>query len=216
MRSTTLAILGLAAATHALPAREARGFTIGDSVGSICISNNCGSSGGGSGTILTPDLNRRSTGKHDVEKLYDTLVKLLSSKEPSFPVYMVAEQLVQLLLQEGFEFDPKILGAWTKFKVGRRQDGIFALPGSCDAEDVIGLQATLATILLVYGPDPPASIESLRNAVTAALIFCKVAPDPDTEFTPEIPVEGGEVVVEEPEEGNIEIDEGEEGSIEIN
>lgn len=205
MRTNTLAILGLIAASHALPAREKRQFfTIGDGKSSICISNNCGGSGGGIGPILIPDLNRRSTPKPDVEELYDALVELLSSNtKPSFPVYMVAEQLVQLLLEEGFEFDPKILDVWTEFTVTprKRQDGIFALPGSCAAEDVIGLETTLATIGLIYGPDPPASIASLRSAVTAALIFCKEAPDIETEFTPEVPDEGEEVNIDEPEEG---------------
>ena len=254
MRTITLALLGLAAAAHGLPAREKRQFSIGNGDTDFCIGD-CSNGG----HTLTPGfkigrdataptkraLYERTDSKHDVAKLYGALVELLKSKKPTFPVYMVAEQLVQLLLEEGFEFDPTILGAWSTFKVGKRQDGIFALPGSCNPQDVIGLETTLATILLIYGPSPPASIASLRNAVTAALIFCKAAPEPSTEITPEIPEEGGAVVpnipeeggsvvpdipeegeveIEEPEEGEVvveepevdfSIDEGEEGSIEI-
>ena len=199
---TNLAILGLVAASHALPALDKRGLSIGDgNSGSICITNNCGDSNPGSGTVLTPGVHIRTAPDHDVKKLYQALIKLLSSKNPSFPVYMVAEQLVQLLLEEGFEFDPQILGVWSSsITVGKRQAGIF-LPGSCTTEDVIGLQATLATILIIYGPNPPAPIASLRNAVTAALIFCKAAPDADTGITPEIPDEGGAVVPDLPSGG---------------
>lgn len=170
----------------------------------------------GVGTILIPEgkVRRSTKPKLDVDELYDVLVKLLESRDPSFPVYMVAEQLVQLLLEEGFEFDPTILGAWARLnpKV-KRQDGIFALPGTCALEDIIGLETTLATILLIYGSDPPPSILSLRNAVTAALLFCKNAPDIETELTPEIPVDGGDVVPEEPVEGDISIEEPVEGDI---
>ncbi|MBE3048600.1 hypothetical protein IMZ48_40085 [Candidatus Bathyarchaeota archaeon] len=198
---TNLAILGLVAASHALPALDKRGFSIGGgNSGSICITDNCGDSNSGSGTVLTPGVHIRTAPDHDVKKLYEALVKLLGSKKPSFPVYMVAEQLVQLLLEEGFEFDPQILGVWSSITVGKRQAGIF-LPGSCSAEDIIGLQSTLAAILIIYGPNPPPSIASLRNAVTAALIFCKAAPDPDTGITPEIPDEGGEVVPDIPSGG---------------
>ena len=121
---------------------------------------------------------------------------------------MVAQQLAQLLLEKNFEFDPTILGAWTDFSVGKAKRQIFALPGSCKVEDIIGLETTLATILLIYGPSPPASIASLRNAVTAALIFCYSSEEPMTEITPEIPVGGGEVIPEIPEGGgNVEIEE---------
>ncbi|SPO04041.1 uncharacterized protein DNG_06724 [Cephalotrichum gorgonifer] len=156
--------------------------------------------------IFAPGGRHRREASSENQKLYDTFVELTSSKhKPSFALYMVAEQILQILLEHGFEIDPTLLSAWARTSFtprAKRQDGIFALPGSCDVEDIIGLETTLATLLIIYGNKPPPSIASLRNAVTAALIFCKTSQDPVVGgLIPEEPEEGGALVPEKPVEG---------------
>lgn len=187
--------------------------------------------GGGSIVVPTkpPGMGRRSN--DDTFLLFEAFTELTTSSaynkkgEPSFPLFMVASQLAELLIQEGYEIDPKILGAWTTLTPGRmarRQDGIFALPGSCGVDDIIALETTLATIGLIYGEFPPAHIRSLRNAITAALVFCYMAeaettispnnPSPGGSVTPVEPEEGGSIIPSLPEEGgSIEVEEPEEG-----
>lgn len=163
-------------------------------------------------SIFEPGLKKRG-GRHErpenIFAILDQWTALTTERydrhhAPPAPVYLVACQLAQLLLDAGIDIDTSILQVWSHFQIAdkvKRQDGIFTLPGSCNIDDIIGLETILATIMLIYGNEPPAHIQSLRNAVTAALLFCGVAEADAGGMIPDRPSQGGGIIPDKPSEG---------------
>ncbi|GJC83085.1 hypothetical protein ColLi_05923 [Colletotrichum liriopes] len=234
MRTFTLALLSVAALSHAAPQ-----FGIGG--GSTILIP-----GGGTppsnpvGPILLPPINAPiiKPGKReavaflaksikadfpapniyerteDVKALEETYSALLrpftDGNKPSFGTYMVLLHLADILASKGINVNTIALGdAITTFGPSTKRQ-IFEI-GSCRDSDVIGLRATLTSLLLIYGNTPPFEIWNLEQAIIAALKACHedisagpIIPDkpiPGGPLIPDKPVPGGPIVTQSPVPG---------------
>lgn len=148
-----------------------------------------------------------------MKETYLTLLKpYTTGTKPSVGTYMVLLHLADILAGKGVKVDTIVLGpATTTFGPStkhRRQ--IFGI-GGCKESDVIGLRATLTSLLLIYGNKPPFEIWNLEQAIIAALKACgedviggPIVPDkpiPGGPIIPEVPVPGGPIVPDKPVPG---------------
>ncbi|EQB57342.1 hypothetical protein CGLO_02533 [Colletotrichum gloeosporioides Cg-14] len=213
MRAQDLALLGFAALSIAAPQ-----FGIGE--GSVILIP-----GGNSPTdppITVPDIRpgkrliEITVARRDgnLDALRDTYLTLLEpySKEtkPSVGTYMILLHLADILAGKGIAVDTIVLGeASTVFGPSTKRQ-IFEI-GGCKDSDVIGLRATLTSLLLIYGNRPPFEIWNLEQAIIAALKACgqdvgvgPIIPDqpiPGGPLIPDKPVPGGPIIPDQPVPG---------------
>ncbi|KAF6822005.1 hypothetical protein CPLU01_12283 [Colletotrichum plurivorum] len=160
-----------------------------------------------------PSPTRRDDNLEALKETYLTLLKpYTTGAKPSVGTYMVLLHLADILAGKGVQVDTIVLGpATTIFGPStkhRRQ--IFEI-GGCKESDVIGLRATLTSLLLIYGNKPPFEIWNLEQAIIAALKACgedviggPIVPDkpiPGGPIIPDVPVPGGPIVPDKPVPG---------------
>ncbi|WQF84672.1 hypothetical protein CDEST_09686 [Colletotrichum destructivum] len=235
MRSFTLVLLGVAALCNAAPQ-----FGIGDGSTILLPGVGTPPANTGSPILLPPikipvikpgkrefaDLQPKSVEAGfpatilqeraaEVDALRETYLALLEpftdGTKPSFATYMVLLHLADILASKGVGLDTTVtLGdATTTFALSARRQ-IFEV-GSCRDSDVIGLGATLTSLLLIYGNTPPLQIWNLEQAISAALRSCHediavgpIVPDkpiPGGPLVPDKPVPGGPIVTQSPVPG---------------
>ncbi|KAJ0383457.1 hypothetical protein COL922a_010450 [Colletotrichum nupharicola] len=123
---------------------------------------------------------------------------------------MILLHLADILAGKGIAVDTIVLGeASTVFGPSSKRQ-IFEI-GGCKDSDVIGLRATLTSLLLIYGNKPPFEIWNLEQAIIAALKACgqdigvgPVIPDqpiPGGPLIPDKPVPGGPIIEDQPVPG---------------
>ncbi|KAF9871368.1 hypothetical protein CkaCkLH20_11015 [Colletotrichum karsti] len=204
-----LALLGFAALSIAAPQ-----FGIGE--GSVILIP------GGNSPTIPPVIRpgRRHTDAtltkrdDDLDALKDTYLALLepytSDNKPSVGTYMILLHLADILASKGINVDTLALGeASVTFGPSTKRQ-IFEI-GGCKESDVIGLRATLTSLLLIYGNKPPFEIWNLEQAIIAALKACNedviggpIIPDqpiPGGPMIPDKPVPGGPIIPDEPVPG---------------
>ncbi|GKT40348.1 uncharacterized protein ColSpa_00529 [Colletotrichum spaethianum] len=219
MQISTLALLSAVVLSRAAPQ-----FGIGDGSTILLPGGGTPPSNPG-GPILLPPINnpiirpgKREPTLHerteDVEALEETYSALLKpftdGNKPSFGTYMVLLHLADILASKGINADTMVLGeAITTFGPSTKRQ-IFEI-GSCSDSDVIGLRATLTSLLLIYGNTPPFEIWNLEQAIIAALKACRedisvgpIIPDkpaPGGPLIPDKPIPGGPIVTQSPVPG---------------
>ncbi|CRK22418.1 hypothetical protein BN1723_002857, partial [Verticillium longisporum] len=234
MRVFSLALLGLAAFGSAAPTRvepqavEARQYGLGPPTVTLIPGKPSlpifWPAPSTPTTILKPgkreesalinNVPERRTEDIELKALHDAYYVLLKpydkDNHPSFGVYLILLHLADILSSKGITVDTFILGeAKTTFGISTKRQ-VFTI-GGCRTQDVIGLRATLTSLLIIYGPHPPYEIWNLEQAIIAALIACgekveagPIAPEvpvPGGPIKPEVPVPGGPVVPENPVPG---------------
>ncbi|KXH65697.1 hypothetical protein CSAL01_03207 [Colletotrichum salicis] len=235
MPAYTTILLGFVALSHAAPQ-----FTIGDG-STILVPGGGTASPNPVGPILLPPINspevrpgKRDLGEPNLERrssssasplaertedlnalkgtYFNLLEPVTQGTKPSFGTYMVLLHLADILASKGVKVDTINLGdATTIFSQStntKRQ--IFEI-GSCKPSDVIGLRATLTSLLLIYGNTPPFEIWNLEQAIIAALKACNedvivgpIIPDkpiPGGPLVPDKPVPGGPIATQSPVPG---------------
>lgn len=150
----------------------------------------------------------------DIDALTETYYNLLkpytTGTKPSLGTYMVLLHLADILAGKGVKVDTIVLGdASTTFGPSTKRQ-IFGV-GSCKDSDIIGLRATLTSLLLIYGNTPPFEIWNLEQAIIAALKACNqdvivgpIIPDkpiPGGPIIPDKPIPGGPIVTQSPVPG---------------
>ncbi|KAE9575344.1 hypothetical protein CGMCC3_g8569 [Colletotrichum fructicola] len=213
MRAYDIALLGFTALSIAAPQ-----FGIGE--GSVILIP-----GGNSPInppITAPDVR---PGKRQIETtvtrrdgnldaLRDTYLSLLEpytgEAKPSVGTYMVLLHLADILAGNGIVVDTIVLGEATTVFGPSTKRQIFEI-GRCKDSDVIGLRATLTSLLLIYGNKPPFEIWNLEQAIIAALKACgqdigvsPIIPDqpiPGGPLIPGKPVPGGPIIPDQPVPG---------------
>ncbi|KAL0936243.1 uncharacterized protein CTRU02_208458 [Colletotrichum truncatum] len=198
MRTYKLALLGMAALSTAAPQ-----FGIGD--GSVILIP------GGSiqlPPIPTPVIRpgkrqadsimvQREENINALKEAYFTLLKpFTTGVKPSIGTYMILLHLADILAGKGINVDTIVLGeATTTFGPSNKRQ-IFEI-GGCKESDIIGLRATLTSLLLIYGSKPPFEIWNLEQAIIAALKACgqDVIVGP---IIPETPTPGGPIIPDKP------------------
>ncbi|KZL65582.1 hypothetical protein CI238_06268 [Colletotrichum incanum] len=234
MRTFTLTLLSVAALSHAAPQ-----FGIGDG-STILLPGGGTSPSNPSGPILlppinvpiikpgkreavalqsksikvdfaTPTLHERTEDVKALVEIYSALFEPFSDgNKPSYGTYMVLLHLADILASKGINVNTIALGdAITTFSPSTKRQ-IFEI-GSCRDSDVIGLRATLTSLLLIYGNTPPFEIWNLEQAIIAALKACHediivgpIIPDkpiPGGPLIPDKPVPGGPIITQSPVPG---------------
>ncbi|KAJ0332182.1 hypothetical protein COL5a_001886 [Colletotrichum fioriniae] len=168
-----------------------------------------------SGSPMSPiqALAERTEDLNALKETYFTLLTPINQgTKPSFGTYMVLLHLADILASKGVQVDTITLGdATTIFSpTTNTKRQIFEI-GSCKPSDVIGLRATLTSLLLIYGNIPPFEIWNLEQAIIAALKACNedviagpIIPDkpiPGGPLVPDKPVPGGPIVTQSPVPG---------------
>ncbi|KAM0330192.1 hypothetical protein ACHAQA_004366 [Verticillium albo-atrum] len=234
MRASSLALLGLLALGHAAPTRvepeavEARQFGLGPPTVTLIPGNpsppvswpapsiptSIFKPGKRGNSPLTDDAIHERTEDLELTALRDAYFVLLKpfdkDNHPSLGVYLVLLHLADILSSKGIKVDTFILGeAKTTFGISTKRQ-VFTI-GGCRTQDIIGLRATLTSLLIIYGPQPPYEIWNLEQAIIAALIACgerveagpiiPEVPVPGGPIKPEVPVPGGPIVPEVPAPG---------------
>ncbi|TDZ22091.1 hypothetical protein Cob_v004817 [Colletotrichum orbiculare MAFF 240422] len=213
-----LAWLGLTALVNAAPQ-----FEIGE--GSVILITGGSPSPPSSpgGPILLPPIKpsvirpgRRALDKRDgninaLLEAYSALLKTYTHDDKTFiGTYMVLLHLADVLAGKGIHVDTTGLRqATTTFGPSTKRQ-IFEV-GGCKESDVIGLRATLTSLLLIYGNTPPFEIWNLEQAIIAALKACKqdvivgpIVPDrpiPGGPIIPDKPTPGGPIIPDQPVPG---------------
>ncbi|KAK1716720.1 uncharacterized protein BDZ83DRAFT_540989, partial [Colletotrichum acutatum] len=152
----------------------------------------------------------------DLDTLKETYLTLLEpitqGTKPSFGTYMVLLHMADILASKGVQVDTITLGDATIIfsPTTNTKRQIFEI-GSCKPSDVIGLRATLTSLLLIYGNIPPFEIWNLEQAIIAALKACNEdvivgpiipgKPIPGGPLVPDKPVPGGPIVTQSPVPG---------------
>ncbi|KAJ0371040.1 hypothetical protein COL26b_009748 [Colletotrichum chrysophilum] len=123
---------------------------------------------------------------------------------------MILLHLADILAGKGVEVDTIALGEATVVFGPSAKRQIFEI-GGCKDSDVIGLRATLTSLLLIYGNKPPFEIWNLEQAIIAALKACgqdigvgPIIPDqpiPGGPLIPDKPVPGGPIIPDQPVPG---------------
>ncbi|KAK6213737.1 hypothetical protein QIS74_09739 [Colletotrichum tabaci] len=194
MRSFTLVLLGVAALCNAAPQ-----FGIGDGSTILLPGGGTPPASPGSPILLPPiKIPVIKPGKQraaEVDALREAYLALLEpvtdGTKPSFATSMVLLHLADILAGKGVRVDTTVaLGdATTTFAPSATGRQIFEV-GSCRDSDVIGLGATLTSLLLIYGNTPPLEIWDVEQAISAALRSCHedivVGP-----IVPDKPIPGG-------------------------
>ncbi|KAI8291577.1 hypothetical protein K4K60_001278 [Colletotrichum sp. SAR11_57] len=195
MRAYDIALLGFTALSIAAPQ-----FGIGE--GSVILIP-----GGNSPInppITAPDVR---PGKRQIETtvtrrdgnldaLRDTYLSLLEpytgEAKPSVGTYMILLHLADILAGNGIVVDTIVLGEATTVFGPSTKRQIFEI-GRCKDSDVIGLRATLTSLLLIYGNKPPFEIWNLEQAIIAALKACgqDIGVSP---IIPDQPIPGGPLI----------------------
>ncbi|KAM0279453.1 hypothetical protein ACHAQH_004614 [Verticillium albo-atrum] len=234
MRAFSLALLGLAAFSNAAPTRvepqavEARQYGLGPPTVTLIPGNpsppTLWPAPSIPTTIFKPgkrdsfvegdEAPNRRTEDIEIKALQDAYYVLLKpydkDNHPSFGVYLILLHLADILSSKGITVDTFVFGeAKTTFGISSKRQ-VFTI-GGCRTQDVIGLRATLTSLLIIYGPQPPYEIWNLEQAIIAALIACgeKVeagsivpeVPIPGGPIKPEVPVPGDPIVPEKPVPG---------------
>ncbi|OHE90366.1 hypothetical protein CORC01_14339 [Colletotrichum orchidophilum] len=152
----------------------------------------------------------------DLNALKETYLTLLESftrvPKPAFGTYMVLLHLADILASKGVKVATIIPGdATTIFNPSTTEKRQIFEVGSCNASDVIGLRATLTSVLLISGNTPSFEIWNLEPAIIAALKACNeddivgpIIPDkptPGGPLVPDKPVPGGPIVTQSPVPG---------------
>ncbi|TIC93559.1 hypothetical protein CH35J_009164 [Colletotrichum higginsianum] len=236
MRSFTLVLLGVAALCNAAPQ-----FRIGDGSTILLLGGGTPPASPGSPILLPPiKIPVIKPGKREfaalqpksveagfpatilqeraaeVDALRETYLALLepftNGTKPSFATSMVLLHLADILAGKGVRVDTTAaLGdATTTFAPSATGRQIFEV-GSCRDSDVIGLGATLTSLLLIYGNTPPLEIWDVEQAISATLRSCHediivgpIVPDkpiPGGPLVPDKPVPGGPIVTQSPVPG---------------
>ncbi|KAI8266721.1 hypothetical protein K4K56_004709 [Colletotrichum sp. SAR 10_98] len=111
----------------------------------------------------------------NLDALRDTYLTLLEpytgEAKPSVGTYMILLHLADILAGNGIVVDTIVLGEATTVFGPSTKRQIFEI-GGCKDSDVIGLRATLTSLLLIYGNKPPFEIWNLEQAIIAALKAC--------------------------------------------
>ncbi|TDZ67567.1 Ophiobolin F synthase [Colletotrichum trifolii] len=167
-------------------------------------------------------LDKRDGNINALLEAYSALLKTYTHDDKTFVgTYMVLLHLADVLAGKGMHVDTTGLGQATTTLGPSTKRQIFEI-GGCKEYDVIGLRATLTSLLLIYGNTPPFEIWNLEQAIIAALKACKqdvivgpivpdrpipggpiipVKPTPGGPIIPDQPVPGGPIVTQSPVPG---------------
>ncbi|KAJ5008562.1 hypothetical protein K4K48_000121 [Colletotrichum sp. SAR 10_66] len=136
----------------------------------------------------------------NLDALRDTYLTLLEpytgEAKPSVGTYMILLHLADILAGNGIVVDTIVLGEATTVFGPSTKRQIFEI-GGCKDSDVIGLRATLTSLLLIYGNKPPFEIWNLEQAIIAALKACgqDIGVGP---IIPDQPIPGGPLNPDKP------------------
>jgi hypothetical protein len=140
----------------------------------------------------------------ELEETYYSLAKPYANRECPLSTFLILQQLAGILAAAGHPVNVIVLGpASTHFQISskeRRQDGVFGIGGGCKVDDLVSLLITYSSLQSIYGTNPPAQIKALKEAIAAALKYCNM--DPETGgIVPDKPVPGGPIIPDKPAPG---------------